>query len=458
MRANSAWVATVLLGAAAAAGQDAAPATQPTRMDRLEQRLNKLEQKYQADMKARDEEIERLRAQLGTRPAATRPATDQTGIPSDEIDKTTQEMLKDIQSREPTPTTLRVPASFNPNFAVVSDFLGSYSTDQVNPARNRFDVREVELDLRAAVDPRADAVAIIPVSRDVADPLFFNSATSDGGVNTSIDIEEAYLFLHDFGIPNLTSKVGRFHLRFGRQNILHKHDWPTSDNNFVNQSFLGPESLVDSGVSLSYIVPPNWIGGNYVEAVVEVISGEGSTDDPVLNNDAFINSPAVNTHLLWNHDIARDWNLELGGSYLFGHHNDDNHQWADLSGADVTLIHTDPTGRFNNQLIQAEAIYGNVDAGRDNPQHSFGAYLLVQEQLNRDWYVGARLDWTRDAANEHREVWGISPYVTWYWSEFLRFRVEYQHKAGDTPKEDTIYMQVTWIFGAHPPHPYWAMK
>jgi hypothetical protein len=178
----------------------------------------------------------------------------------------------------------------------------------------------------------------------------------------------------------------------------------------------------------------------------------------VLNNDAFINSPAVNTHLLWNHDIARDWNLEVGGSYLFGHHNDDDHQWVNLTGADVTLIHTDPTGRFNNQLIQAEAIYGNVDAGRDNPQHSFGAYLLAQEQLNRDWYVGARFDWTKDATNEHSEVWGISPYITWYWSEFLRFRVEYQHKAGDTPKEDTVYFQVTWIFGAHPPHPYWAMK
>lgn len=458
MARRIAWAPALLLAASGAAAQEATPATQPTRMDRLEQRLNELEHKYQADMRARDEEIGRLRAQLATQPTSTQPTTDQGAISSDEIDKTTQDMLRDIQSREPTTPTLRIPASFNPNFAVVSDFLGSYSTNQNNPARNRFDVREVELDLRAAVDPRADAVAIIPVSRDVADPLFLNTATADGTVNTSIDIEEAYLFLHDFGIPNLTARIGRFHLRFGRQNILHKHDWPTSDNNFVNQSFLGPESLVDSGASFSYVVPPNWIGGNYVEAIVEVISGEGSTDDPVLNNDAFINSPAVNAHLLWNHDIARDWNLELGGSYLFGHHNDDNHQWANLTGADVTLIHTDPTGRFNNQLIQAEAIYGNVDAGRDNPQHSFGAYVLAQEQLNRDWYVGARLDWTKDATNEHREVWGVSPYITWYWSEFLRFRLEYQHKAGDTPKEDTIYMQVTWIFGAHPPHPYWALK
>jgi len=239
---------------------------------------------------------------------------------------------------------------------------------------------------------------------------------------------------------------------------LHKHDWPTSDNNFVNQSFLGNESLNDSGLSLSYVVPPKWVGDNYVEGILEVISGEGDTSNPVLNNNAFVSSPGVNTHLLWNHDIARDWNLEVGGSYLLGHHNNDSHQWANLAGTDVTLIHTDPTGRFNNQLLQGEAIYGNVDSARGTPQHSYGAYLLAQEQLNRDWYVGMRLDWTKDALNEHRELWGISPYLTWYWSEFLRFRVEYQHKAGDTPREDTVYMQCTFIFGAHPPHPYWAMK
>ena len=458
MRKTLIWAVAPVLAASGAAAQQSPPDTQPAtnRMDRFEQRLNDLERKYQADLRLRDQEIERLKAQLATRPGpATQPATGESG---GEIDKATEQMLQDINKTEAPPPTLRIPASFNPNFAVVSDFLGSYSTDNQNPARNRFDIREVELDLRAAVDPRADAVVILPVSRDVTDPLFFDPRFADGSVNTSIDVEEAYLFLHDFGVPNLTAKLGRFHLRFGRQNILHKHDWPTSDNNFVNQSFLGTESLNDSGVSLSYLVPPNLVGGNYIEADVEVISGEGSTDNPVLNNDASVSHPGLNTHLLWNHDIARDWNIEVGGSYLLGHHNDDSHQWVNLFGSDITLIHTDPTGRFNNQLFQVEAIYGNVDNGRDNPQHSYGAYFLAQEQLNRDWYAGVRLDWTKDALNEHHEVWGISPYLTWYWSEFLRWRVEYQHKAGNTKTEDTVYFQCTFIFGAHPPHPYWAMK
>jgi hypothetical protein len=437
-----------------APAQSTQPTTTDERLDRFERRLNEIEQKYQSELKARDQEIARLRDQL----ERSRQLPVATTSPADQIEKTRQDVLKDIEAREAPAPTFRLPASFNPDLAVISDFAGNASTLNENPARNRFDVREVELDLRAAVDPRADGVLILPIGRDVEDPLFFDPAHAEGGVDTSIEIEEAYLSLHDFGIPNLAAKLGRFHLRFGRQNLLHLHDLPTVDNNFVNQSFLGPESLNDAGLSLSYVVPPKLIGNQYVEAIVEVISGEGSDESPVLNNDAFVDGPALNTHLLWNHDVARDWNLELGGSWLVGKHNDGNRQNANLFGADVTLIHTDPSGRFNNTLLQAEGIYGIVDTSRADTQHSWGGYLLAQQQLNRDWYVGCRVDWTESALDDRQEVWGISPYVSWYWSEFLRFRMEYQHRDGDVPGEDTLYFQATWIFGAHPPHPYWAMR
>src|SRR5262249_1453829 len=155
---------------------------------------------------------------------------------------------------------------------------------------------------------------------------------------------------------------------------------------------------------------------------------------------------------------AQDWNLELCGSGLTAKHNDDNHQHANLFGADMTLIHTDPTGGFFNQLIQFEAIHGIVDSSRDATQNAWGPYRWLQHQLNRDWYAGVRFDCTENALNDKQNTWGISPYITWYWSEFLRFRAEYQHKDGDVPAEDTLYFQVTWVFGAHPPHPYWSMK
>jgi hypothetical protein len=472
MYLRHALIGMLVLVLAGSARAQTAPSS-ADRLDQFEKRLADMESRHQADLQTRDQEIARLRAEVEElrqgRPPSTEPAgpesattTPAASAPAatrpDEISRIAQDVLKDIGTHESKPPTLRIPASFNPDFAVIGDFRGNVSTNNSNPARGRFDLGSVELDLRAAVDPRADAVVILPVVREVEDPLFFSFDDATGEVETAVELEEAYLFLHDFGVPNLTAKLGRYHLRFGRWNQLHVHNWPTVDNAFAVQSFLGPESLNDAGLSLSYVIPPNLVGNNYLEVIAELISGEGGGEAPVLNNSAFVDSPALNTHLLWNHDIAPEWNLELGGSWLTGKHNDDNRQNVNLFGADFTLIHTDPTGRFNNQLFQGELFYGDVDNSREATQYAKGAYLLAQQQLDRDWYLGCRLDWSQNALNDREEIWGASPYVSWYLSEFLRLRLEYQYRGGDASDENILWFQANFVFGAHPPHPYWAMR
>jgi hypothetical protein len=410
------------------------------RLDKLEQRLNELE----ADVKSRDEEIARLKAQLG-QPETTRPS-------NDEIERTKQDVLRDLESRESSPPTLqRQAASFNPDIAVVIDGLGTWSNQRSNDAWNRFDVREAELDLRAAIDPRADGVLVLAFERDVHNPPFPEvGEEEEEGVESSANIEEAYAFFPDFGVPNLTAKLGRFHLRFGRQNFLHLHDLPTSDPPLVNQAFLAPEALVDSGLSLSYVIPPRLVADQYIELIAEIVTGEGAhSESPTLSGDIEVDSPAFNFHALWNRDLTRDINLELGASWLTAQGNSD----VNLYGVDATILRTDPTGQFNNQVFQAEAIYGSV-AG----EHAWGFYVLGQQQLHKDWYAGMRVDWTENPLLASEEIWAVSPYVSWYWSEFLRFRLEYQHRDGDVENADVVYVQATYIFGAHPPHPYWSMR
>jgi hypothetical protein len=147
------WGAAALLWVSTyAAAQD--------RIDRLEQRLDELER----EVKSRDQEIARLQAELARRPVS-QPTTD-------EIEKTKQEVLSDIESRSASPLTLRTPASFNPHVAVIIDALGTWSNQRSNDAYNRFDVREAELDLRAAIDPRADGVLVLAFERDVHNPPF----------------------------------------------------------------------------------------------------------------------------------------------------------------------------------------------------------------------------------------------------------------------------------------------
>ena len=458
------------------------PSDSDDRITRLEKRFEEMETRHQKEMQQKDAEIATLIKQLNqsSNPSPTAPPT--TSLPAkatgdllseidqatsspvtkpgvQEFDKTKSQVASDAASLKPFAALLpRTPANFNPDMAVVGEYKASYSSDHRNPARNRADIGSIELDLRAAIDPRADGVVVLPISRDVPNPLFFTGTSpQNANVDNAIDIEEAYFYLHDFGIPNLTAKLGRFHLRFGRNNILHSHDWQTTDNNFVNQSFLGSESINGAGASFSYVIPPKWVNGNYLELITEVVTGDNSADNPVFNNTTFIHTPSVNLHALWNHDFG-DYNVEVGSSFLFGKHNSDNHQNASLYGIDATVTHTDPRGKFNNQLYLFEAIYGDVDTGRSVTEHSFGAYFLAQQQINRDWFGGVRLDWTENALNHKQEVWGVSPYVSWYWSEFLRFRLEYQHKAGDVKAEDNLFFQVVFIYGAHPPHPYWSVR
>lgn len=450
--APAAALTAVLLLTNQTAGQTSGDDT-ITRQE-FERRLSELQEKYKSDIEARDRAIAELRAELANRPPAQDDWLARERAKAN--DENLRAILQQIETDQTTTFAPRTPVSFNPDIAIISDFLGTWSNNRSNNAYNRVDVREVELDLRAAVDPRADAVAILAVARDVENPVFPEGEDAEGP-DTSIEVEEAYLFLHDFGVPNLTAKLGRFHVRFGRQNILHLHDLPTSDPSFVNQAFLAPEALSDSGLSLSYLIPNPW--NQYVEAIVEVLAGEGAgSESPTLRGDLAVDAPAVNTHLLWNADIARDWNLELGGTWLHGHADPDNSLDLNLFGGDLTILHTDPTGGFNNQVFQAEFIRGLVDQDDGSTEGSWGAYVLAQQQLDKDWYVGARLDWTENPNDSGEEAWGISPYVSWYWSEFLRFRVEYQHKDGDVPDEDVVMFQATWIFGAHPPHPYWTMR
>lgn len=422
--------------------------------EEFERRLTEIQKQYQQDIAERDRAIAELRQQINRQP------DDSDEWLTEHRNEQQKQMLNDMLAEidaEPNATlTARKPVSFNPDIAVVSDFLGTWSDNRGNNAYNRFDTREVELDMRAAVDPRADGVLILAFARDVENPVFPEDEPLEGP-DSEVEVEEAYLFLHDFGIPNLTAKVGRFHVRFGRQNLLHLHNLPTSDPPLVNQAFLAPEALTDSGLSLSYLIPNPW--HQYLEVDLELLAGEGAgSESPTLRGDLNVDSPAVNTHLLWNTDLNDAWNLELGGSWLWGHADPENALDVNLLGGDLTLLHTDPTGGFNNKVLQPEFIYGLVDQADGSRNEAWGAYLLAQQQLDKDWYAGVRLDWTEDPNSPDSDAWGVSPYLSWYWNEFLRFRLGYQHRGGDVPDDNVVMLQITWVFGAHPPHPYWAMR
>jgi hypothetical protein len=95
-----------------------------------------------------------------------------------------------------------------------------------------------------------------------------------------------------------------------------------------------------------------------------------------------------------------------------------------------------------------------------------GWYAGVEVQPFRRWAGGFRYDWSQYPANPGWE-WAIEPYLTFWPSEFLRFRLAYKHtdrspqtrdafnlNGGSARIVDEILFQGTFILGAHPAHPF----
>lgn len=412
------------------------------RMRRFEQRLDEMEAKHRTELKQRDDEIARLKEQI-----------EKKAEPHDEHrdhDHPRKAHADAAVTRQAKESARSILDRLEPEIAVVADLLGTFaSSKRGNEAYNRVDVRETVLELRGKVHPRADGVAIFSFARDVENPVFPGDEQPEGP-ESSARAEEAYLYIHDTGVPGLTATVGRFQVMFGRQNQLHLHELPTADPSLVNQAFLAPESLIDAGVSLTYAVPNPW--GQEIKVTAELLSGEGeSSESPTLGGDLTVDSPAFNLHAHWNANVAEDWNLELGASWLRGHADSDNARDVNLLGLDVTLLRHGH-GRLGDTLLQGELMYGLVDQPSGDTEHALGAYLLAQQTFNRDWQAGLRLDWTEDPNDASREAFAVSPYLTWNWTDNLRFRVQYQRRGGDVPEENILFLQATWTFGNHAPH------
>jgi hypothetical protein len=139
-----------------------------------------------------------------------------------------------------------------------------------------------------------------------------------------------------------------------------------------------------------------------------------------------------------------------------------------LLGADVKYKWR-PEGWLHPLLtVGAEGIYSirrvENDLGDKSTRDRFGWYTWVEAQPWRRWSFGVRYDNTQFPVNPGRE-WAIEPYLAFYPSEFLRFRLGYKHterthRDGFTENEasariaDELFFQFTFILGAHPAHPF----
>ena len=96
---------------------------------------------------------------------------------------------------------------------------------------------------------------------------------------------------------------------------------------------------------------------------------------------------------------------------------------------------------YKSFLWQSETYFthlDNIDFQRRDPdtdevlrtnkeEDSWGAFTFAEYQLSRRNYVGLRLDYAQALANHKDSELAVSPYWTFWQSDFTRWRLQYTH-------------------------------
>jgi hypothetical protein len=348
----------------------------------------------------------------------------------------------------PPPTIL---GALNPAISVIGNFVGRADDNKVfdlegNRIDNLLNLREAEVDFRAPVDPFADGVLIMSLESET--PGRFN-----------VDVEEGYVNVKKLPFTEsplgLKFQVGRFRPPFGRFNILHNHDLPTTFRPLPDQEFLGLDGFISQGVSTDFFVPTPWDDNESLTARVQVLTGGDINVSPLAHNRL-----AYLGNLRWFKTIAGQHNAELGWSSYFHPGQQGIAPMVRLHGPDF-FYRWKPfrQGEWKSFLLGGEYMF--TDRAAPGESRPYGSSVFTQWQFDRRKYAGVRWDYTKTLVDPTKQRRSLTPYFTYYFTEFLRFRFNYQHLWSDLVaenKNDSAIFELNWIFGSHPPEPFWVNK
>ena len=350
--------------------------------------------------------------------------------------------------------------ALNPEISVTGDFLFSTRDDSTSEHNNDFNFRTLGVHVESWLDPYTH----------------FKSALEFHEGET--ELGEAYFTLFNLG-KDINLTIGKFRQQFGVVNRWHKHGLDQVDFPLALREIFGDDGLNQTGVSVDWLMPP--FGQSAQQLTFQVTNGS--------NNRLFggnrSNRPSLLAHYKNYQDLSKDTYLEWGLSGLVGWNEEwevgsftttqDSLKTTTVLGADLTVL-WEPTERMRYRNIEwrSEAYWLNKDILAPNGSGSdtlraWGLYSYLQSKISRTIDVGVRGDfympdtksyaanpnWTSlsplavTAKNPYLSQ--VSPYVTWWQSPFVKFRVEYDYSNGrgiENP-EHVVWLQVIFAAGPH---------
>ena len=436
-------VAVMALPAAArpAAAQAAAP---PATQSGASQQADQSAQALRAELDRLRQEFEGVKQQYGDRLAALdarlaaieagKPAPPPAAPPSPPAAAAPPPAQVSEAAPQAAPPAYSNPAAvskvFNPDIAVIGDFLGAAGRNSVAPNSAGLEMHETELSFQAVVDPYAKAD-------------FFLTLGPDGGLN----VEEGYLTFTSLPGGFLV-KVGKLHSAFGKVNQMHNHVLPWTDRPLVTENLVGGEDGVsDAGLSVARLIPNRWM---FLEATAEAYRGESAIFHAPSRGDL-----TYVGHLRGYRDLSDAANIDLGTSVAYGHNGVSPDSTTRLIGVDATFRYRPlRTALYQRFLTCTELVWSRRSELTGKPL-SFGAYVSGEYQLARRWVAGLRLDYADRATDPALTDKGGSVILTFWPSEFSQVRGQLRrtrYAEGVTANE--FLFQFLFAIGAHGAHAF----
>ena len=128
----------------------------------------------------------------------------------------------------------------------------------------------------------------------------------------------------------LLVKVGKMRDAFGKVNQMHNHVLPWTDRPLVTSNLLGGEDgISDAGLSVARLIPFPVL---FLEATAQVYRGSSEIFNAPARGDLIYVG-----RLRAYRDLAESTNLDVGGSFAYGHNGVTDDTTTRLWGADLTL-------------------------------------------------------------------------------------------------------------------------
>jgi hypothetical protein len=317
----------------------------------------------------------------------------------------------------------------NPEISVTGD--ARLNARRPGPQEDNVDLREFSFGFQSALDPYSNA------------KVFF-SFGEDG-----VGVEEAYAYWT--GVPGgLRLDIGRFRQQAGELNRWHLHAMPESEYPLVIRRYFGDEGLRGDGLGLYWMSPFVSPGGGVHELWLQAVLG---TNDVLFENG---NRVSLLGHLNNFWQINRSTYMQLGMTALYGE-NPDSSLATGVAGIDLRLTWRPPEKALYRSFTLRGEAFGVRKRIAGTGDTRFGGYIGATYQASRRIHLGGRFDYVELLAIPDESEWAIVPQVTWWQSEWVFLRAEWQHTSLPTldngrETTDRFVIQVVWSIG---PHKHW---